>query len=274
MSRWNETEFVQRAGRLAHDHVVLKTPLNELAEKVARDENLQPDEIRTLVRLANVATFQELFKRKDDGDKNIEFVTGDPEHVIQHMTDAVNNPPETANVNNTKTASEWQVPDQMAAKRLGHAFDPAPTVKVAADETEPPPMRRDLALLYLRKIANEFELERISTGTRWEEALTKIAREFRKAPGYGQVFSEFERDALTMHGADAQPELVGIRETLKLSTDIPALTKVAQLQATHIVADTPQLRLLKEAIDLRAQFEKFEAGLNWIKNHAPGEVLR
>ena len=65
MARWNEGEFVERAGRIARAHAVTKKPLNDLSAKVARDENLQPDEIRTLVRLANVATFQELFKNKD-----------------------------------------------------------------------------------------------------------------------------------------------------------------------------------------------------------------
>ena len=274
MARWNEGEFVERAGRIAHDHAVSKKTINDLSEKVARDENLQPDEIRTLVRLANVATFQELFKGKDasnGGDKMIEFESGDPEAVIHRIVDSAQNQPQTASIHNDKLAS-WDAPDQMVEKRLGHKFDVAPMEKTAAEMdatyTERP-MRRDLAILALRKLASEFEVEAISAGTRWEDAVNKLATEFRKAPGYGPVYMSFEKDAFAEHSMDCWPELVGVRDALRLPKMEPPLDKIAELKERHVTDDTRQLKMLKEAVEIRAEYQKFTAGLAWINDNTP-----
>lgn len=269
MARWNESEFIERAGRIAHDHAVTKKPLNDLSEKVARDENLQPDEIRTLVRLANVATFQELFKRKDDGDKMIEFESGDPEAVINRIVSSAQEQSQSANIHNDKLASAWDAPDMMTAKRLGRAFDEPVVEKTASADEAERPMRQDLAVLALRKLAEEFEVERISAGHRWEDLTNKLAAEFRKAPGYGPAFSDFEKDAYADHGMDAWPELKCIRETLRLPTNEPSNDKVASLQERHVADDSPRLRLLGKAIDARADYQKFAAGLEWIRTNMP-----
>lgn len=269
MARWNESEFIERAGRIAHDHAVTKKPLNDLSEKVARDESLQPDEIRTLVRLANVATFQELFKRKDDGDKMVEFESGDPEAVINRIVSAAQESPQSANIHNDKLASAWDAPDMMIAKRLGKAFDEPAVEKIASDADTERPMRQDLAVLALRKLAEEFDIERISAGQRWESLTDKLAVEFRKAPGYGPAFSDFEKDAYADHGMAAWPEIKCVRETLRLSTAEPSHTKVAELQARHVTDDTRPLRTLKQAIDARADYEKFANGLSWIQQNMP-----
>ena len=274
MARWNEGEFVERAGRIARDHAVTKKTINDLSEKVARDENLQPDEIRTLVRLANVATFQELFKTKDTsngGDKMIEFESGDPESVINRIVDGAQNPPQTASITNDKMAS-WDAPDQMVEKRFGRHFDAPLQEKTAAELDEgytARPMRKDMAVLALRKLAAEFEIEAISAGTRWENTLNKLAAEFRKAPGYGPVYTSFEKDAFAEHGMDCWPELVGVRDALRLPKIDPSLDKIAELKERHITDDTRQLKMLKEAVETRAEYDKFTAGLKWINHNMP-----
>lgn len=274
MPRWNEGEFVERAGRIAHDHAITKKTINDLSEKVARDENLQPDEIRTLVRLANVATFQELFKSKDSsngGDKMIEFESGDPEAVIHRIVDSAQNQPQSANIHNDKMAS-WDVPDQMVEKRFGHKFDAPLQEKTAAEMdasyTERP-MRHDLAVLALRKLASEFEVERLSAGAQWEVHLNKLAAEFKKAPGYGPVYGSFEKDAFSEHGMDCWPEIVGLRETLRLPPLEPSSVKVAELQARHVTDDTRQLKMLKQAVEARLDYEKFKAGEKWVADNMP-----
>jgi len=60
--------------------------INDLATKVATDNQLNPEGINTLVRLANVAAFQELFtKRAGAEDRMIEFEVGDPDLVINNI---------------------------------------------------------------------------------------------------------------------------------------------------------------------------------------------
>lgn len=268
MARWSETEFIERAGKIASDHVVTKKSLNDLSEKAARDESLQPDEIRTLVRLANVATFQELFKRKDDGDKMVEFESGDPEAVIRRIVDSAQEVPQSANVHNDKLASSWDVPDFTVVRRLGRAYDPPVLQKQAADDAVPErPLRRDLAVLALRKLANEFEIERISAGQRWENLTDKLAGVFKKAPGYGPSFYEFEKDAYAEWGLGVEPEMACLRQTLKLPQGGPPAQKIAALQQTRVTEDTPSLTLLKLAVFARKDYERFSDGLAWIRTH-------
>lgn len=266
MPRWSESEYVQHAQGLASQHVVSKKSLNELSEKFATDNKLNPEEIRTLVRLANVATFQELFKKKDGGDKMIEFDTGDPEAVIRNMVSQASAPPQTANVNNDKLAEE--IPDMMREKRLGKKFDPAPEAEKVA-EYEEKPAREDIVVMNLRKLANEFTIARISAGAKWEEKLASLAKVFKRAPGYGPKFSDFEKMAWAELGRDAAPELAVLHEELSTPfTELPS-EKVAHLQDRLLVSDTPELRLLREAHEARRTYLKMASALAWVDKNMP-----
>jgi hypothetical protein len=266
MPRWNEIEFVNHAKGLAEQHLVSKKSLNELSEKFATENKLNPEEIRTLVRLANVATFQELFKKKDGGDKMIEFDTGDPEAVIRNMVSSAGAPPQTANIGNDKLANE--IPDMMREKRLGQKFDPAPLTEKVAEYAEKP-AREDIVVMNLRKLASEFTVAKISAGTKWEETLGALAQVFKRAPGYGPKFIDFEKTAWSELGLDASPEMAFLHEELKIKHSKPDLEKVAFLQERLVVEDTPELRLLKEAHSARQDYQKMSGALAWVDKNMP-----
>jgi len=266
MARWNESEYIKYAQELAEQHLVSKKSLNELSEKFATENKLNPEEIRTLVRLANVATFQELFKKKDGGDKMIEFDTGDPEAVIRNMVSSASEPPQTANINNDKLAGE--VPDMMREKRLGKKFDPVPEAEKVAEYSEKP-AREDIVVMNLRKLASEFTIAKISAGAQWEEKLASLAKVFKRAPGYGPKFVDFEKCAWAELGADASPEMAFLYEELRVKHTRPALEKVAFLQERLVVEETPELKLLKEAHDARQTYEKMTGALAWVDKNMP-----
>ena len=265
MPNWNESEYVKRAGEIASQHVNSKKPLNELCEKIARDENMNPNEIRTLVRLANVATFQELFKRKDDGDKMVEFDTGDPEKVINNIVSSAGHEQQSANIHNDKLAAE--IPDQMREVRQGFKFE-LPVEKVASEDAPEKPGRTDLVILNLQKLAEEFEIERQIYGQRWEDQLNKLAMEFRKI-GVKTDFEALEKDALATYGEDAVPELTYLGGLLRRVVAVPAPEKLAVLQERHLVEDNKFNALLKTAYDARQEYLRFEGGLEWIKKNTP-----
>jgi hypothetical protein len=214
MPSWSEAEFTTRAQEIARSHVTLKKSLNDLSEKVARDENLNPDEIRTLVRLANVATFQEIFKGKTDGDKMVEFDVGAPEEVIRRIVEGDSMEPQTANIHNDKMA--FELPDQMAPVRGGLRGLEFGEEKTASDSTDGiiTPGRKDLAVLQLRKLAEEFNIEKIRLAQVWETKTASLAYSFRKL--YGPKFEDFEKDAYAEYGDDALAELLAVRESLRL----------------------------------------------------------
>lgn len=259
MSRWTESQFVEQAQRIAQRHTTTKESLNQLSEKVARENDLNPDEIRTLVRLANVATFQESFRLKTGGDKMVEFNTGDPEAVIRSML--VTEAPVPASVSNDKLAS-YTVPDQMRAKRYGVTEEAVKEAAEVAEETRP--VRRDLLVLNLRKLAEEFTVEKIAAGQKWEDTLGALTQWLKRPQGYGVSYHAFEKDAWAAFGNDIRPELVYLQEELKISRPLPAVEKVAELQQKHLAQDSQELDALKTAFDARQQFLKLSQGLKWV----------
>jgi hypothetical protein len=68
---------------------------------------------------------------------------------------------------------------------------------------------------------------------------------------------------------DAWPELSGLRETLKMSQEKPSVTKIAELMERHVTEETAVSNLLKEAMELRGEYEHFTAGLDWINKNMP-----
>lgn len=267
MARWNENEFIKHAQSIAQQHLVTKKSLNELSEKFASENSLNPEEIRTLVRLANVATFQELFKNKNDGDKMVEFETGDPEAVIRRMVSASSEAPQSANIGNDKLAGE--LPDLMKDKRRGFSLANPEPEKVAADADAVKPARTDVVVMSLRKLSSEFSIEKLAAGARWEEELGKLVTSFKRAPGYGPEFSSFEKEAWASFGSDVAPEMAFLYEELRLNKAPPASEKVALLMERVAVSDTKELGILKEAVEARKTFQKMSGALAWIDKNMP-----
>ena len=268
MPAWSEDDYVKRAAEVAAHSVVSKKSVTDACEKVAKEEALNPEEIRTLVRLSNVAMFQALFKQKDaegQPDRNVEFEVGDPEVVIQRLHQAAAEGPQTASIMNDKLSHE--IPDLMAAKRRGFELDNS-RPKVATD-LEVTPGRIDMVVLNMRKLADEFESRRMSAGYRWEEKLAELNRVFNKAPGYGPSFPDFCRDALSEHGEKVAVELDCMRRDLKLKTLPVDEAERAKLAEFHVAEDSPALTLLKEAYDARMEYQACEEAAGWVAKNTP-----
>lgn len=268
MPAWSEDEYVKRAAVIAQQSAVSKKPLNDVCEKVARDESLNPEEIRTVVRLSNVAMFQHLFKEKDmqkHADRHVEFDVADPEIVIMRLHQAAAAGPQSASVENDKLA--FEVPDMMAAKRRGFELDNG-TVKVASDH-EVKPARTDMVVLTMRKLASEFESRRMQASFRWEQKIAALYDAFHKAPGYGPDFGAFEKDAYAEFGDNASLELESLRKDLRFAgRELPAEER-AKLAEHHVSDETPALSLLKEALDARADYLSCEEAGAWVKTNMP-----
>lgn len=253
MGVWTEDEFVTRAKTLAKAYVGTKTPLNDLVEKVAREAELTPDSIRTLGRLTNVAVFQEVFQQKaaaSDPDRMVEFEPGDPEVVIQRV---VKSAAVQAAAAEEKVAGLRELPDMMRELRTPYEV----SEKVASEEAAPVERSapRQLEIMRLRKMADELDVTAKMTSDRWETGVSKLAAVFRKAPGYGPSYQEFEKAALAELGASAVPELNTVREELRLPPLTISAEKIASYADHHASADTAELRACGELIRTREQYQ-------------------
>lgn len=260
MPLWTEDQFIARAKDIAREHAATRSPLNDLVEKTARDCAMGPDEIRTLGRLTNVAVFQEMFQGKTASaapDRMVEFEPGDPEVVITRIVKAASSSCAPVAV---KTASySADLPDLMRAVRRPEQSAGSESEKVASEpsEREAPAVLR---LMRLRKLADNLDVEVKIAGARWESTIDELTRRFRKAPGYGPSFLDFEKDAMAAEGFSVAPELAALREALRLPAVSMAAEKVAALQERRIYEDSEELRLLKKAAAQRAAYVTLRNG--------------
>lgn len=270
MAMWGEEEYVKRAAELARQSAVSKKSLNDVCEKAAHDDALNPEEIRTLVRLTNVAMFQHLFREKDQlkaPDRQVNFEVGDPEAVISRLQTSAA-PPESASIMNDKLAHE--IPDMMAARRAGYVE----TAKTAAEtpaETPRPP-RKDFAILAMRKLAAEYDNRRLEAGHRWELKVAELYDHFKAAPGYGPSFALFAKDAAAAFGDDAMPELTSLWSDLRSNAPLPSGDDVAKLAEHHVYEDSADLERLKLAIEARKEYVACQEAVAWVVKHAPRDV--
>lgn len=252
MSVWTEDQFASRAKDLAKAHVGAKTPLNDLLEKVAREAELTPDAIRTLGRFTNVAVFQEMFSQKAasaDPDRIVEFEPGDPEVVIHRVVKSAQIQAD-ARPADVKVASE--IPDLMRQVR-GYATElEKEAAYVDAEERQAP---KPLQTLRLRKMADELGVTVKAASQRWDDAMAKLASAFKRAPGYGPSYEEFEKAALAEWGRNAVPELTALRQDLRLPKLSVSSEKIASFSDRHVSEDTQELRTLSSAISARENYQ-------------------
>ena len=242
MPVWSEDEFISRAKLLAREHTGAKVPLNDLVEKVARANDLSPDAIRTLGRLTNVAVFQEMFAQKTAAsadDRMVQFEPGDPEVVIGRIV----KPGASEKVASVWGTVSYEIPDLVtAAKYAGVEVE-----KVASEDVVERAAPRQLEVMRLRKFAQELEVEICKEAALWEASIDALTAAFRKAPGYGPAYASFEKEALASEGEAVRIELDVLRDSLRMGPLNVTREKVASLQERHLVTDSKELSILKEA---------------------------
>lgn len=265
--RNNYEDAAQKIGKeFAENRGNNTVSINQLATKVARDNNLNPEGIRTMVRLANVAVFEEIFHKHASGDKMFEFEVGDPEVVISTL------------YQETKSAM-----DKVAAAPCDYDFGAdyygdleAPVQKVAEAPAEEPVanisplvvkqrMEQAHEKLAMEKKEHEFE---------WLEALEKAAKLFMVASAPIPACVTFEKDAVSILGCDIVPELTVLKEmTGRCKQALLGGEEVTKVAEQHVANPTTETRsiiqMLKTAQDARMQMVVCKQGLEWLAANLP-----
>ena len=120
---WTRKDYEREARSIAKTFAATKgeQSIHKLAAESARANNLNPEGIRTLVRLANVDAFNEEFSKMSGDDRILDFATGDPEQVIAELQ----------NEAETKVASVQSVLSGVPGydRAVDYEIDPAPKLE-------------------------------------------------------------------------------------------------------------------------------------------------
>ena len=264
MSSWTEARYEEKAAEIARQHGVTRKPLNDVLEKVAREDALTSDEIRTLGRMANVKAFKVYFdeREKQGADRMVEFEVADPEVVIQRITTAAEKVVAPATVENDKLA--FEIPDQM--REIRHPTPPQEKVAAAPEEHALRPADQEKVAMALVKIADDLEIERIQLGHRWEREVTELTDRFKIANAHTPDYGRFMLDALATRGRDAYPEVVTVAQGLRLPIPVVSNEKIAELAVRRVVSDSPELKLLERAVETRFAYDECKRMLKVISD--------
>jgi hypothetical protein len=282
---WQRKQFEDAGQRIAEQFVTSdgSQSINNLVVKVAQDNNLSPDGIRTLVRIANTCAFQELFtKAAGKEDRMIEFETGDPELVIStlhsQVKEAVFKPSSNYNfhndyfgdLDNQKIAEDTykdrrETPHYQGENPKSSESD----VDVYIEGQEAPLIdkARVKKLFEDAKIKMDEETKKAEFG--WASEMEKAAQTFRVS--FGKLDKKiFCKEAIAECGTDILPELKGLNYLTGniLNTDF-SQEKLADCKEHYLSNPSETTRnifnFLKVARNFRTTQEEWKKTRNWLE---------
>lgn len=246
-----------------------KVPLNQSLVKISDSMGLNPDQIKALVQVANTLAHLDLFDRKTDGDKIVNFTPADPNEVLK---DVVTSPDGCEACGSSVSSMVDKIKDFFG----DFSSDPAPTASDALANVgtslnpptnDPSGRRAQITIIKIRKVAEELKQQKLAAMHQYNEERDKLASEFARL--YGPNFEEFEKDAIDVHGADAVPILCELRYALRLpGIKVAVFEKTARL----VDSDTPEMQRFGRMKALMDKAGDCDRGIEYLKKEVGGAL--
>jgi hypothetical protein len=275
---WTRKDYEDAAQKIGNDFVAGggAESINDLSLKVAQAATLNPDGIRTMVRLANVSAFEKYFEKGAQAqapDRMIEFAVGDPEIVISQL------------YNNAKVAHEQVKVAGEYNRSLDYygdlKYEKPPMEKTASavpgyqvtTPEEKLPSKMEIRLLF-KRAEDQMRAEQDQAQVRWFTNLEKVAKLLISKDSRVESRTVFEKNAASLLGEDVVPELHMVNSLTSHKQEKTPLfggEKVATVLDTHISSfskdQQPIIDLLKEACAARKVSNVKKTGLDWLANN-------
>jgi len=274
MRVYRPEDFKKMARAVVDRSFTSSTPLNDEIVKSALDNELNPDQIKNLVQLANTMAHLTLFDKKDGDDKLVEFDPADPSTVLKdvykdeepEVVESVSDSPErTTDMFGGLTEIADKVKGMLGQDVAGPAEE---VVEETAAPAEPmSPKKRSMIIIKIRKVAEDLNDRKLQSAYEYKEELDKLASEFAKL--YGPDYDAFEKDAVSLRGAVATPILADIRQCLRL----PGTVDTSHAKLARVVdGNTPEMRSLDTLLKLAEEYSGCSAACTYVQQRY-GSVL-
>jgi hypothetical protein len=237
MPQWNRLEFEKEASKIAS--AFMNNPnasLTDMVVKCATDNQLFPEQIRTLSTILNNKVFNETMSHlaktgNANNDRYVEFDVANPEQAIN---------------------STYKRPEEKVAQELYPDFEDEmkkPVIyqsfhKIAA-APETPKRNLEKEWLHLKEAEEYLRQERYRPQIQYRDAIEQLHNTTKRI---GFNVSEFEKNAVALLGNSCISEI----QLLRKSRGEPLLDvtseKIASFQNRYIGRETPETILLKTAL--------------------------
>ena len=259
----------------AADELKQGIPLHSSITKMARDNSMNPEQIKRLVVSANTTAFLNQFKEKTGNDRMVEFDVADPSKVID---DALGSSPPassspTISITISVDKNSEGLHDHIDNENIPSSKSGGYKEKVASYD--------DLSIV---KFANESKELTIDVNTKAQlrdSLLTKIADCNYKASDLADdiarsfrgiytrdKYAGLELDALSTHGNAALPALQLVRSRLGMSKIANRLSPQQDyfLSDRHIVEASKELSKISSIVDLCSVHDRLNKSLKLLSS--------
>ncbi len=263
MATWDNKRYDEEATSIAKRFVAGMeqngASLNDLVEKTARANNLNPEQIRRLTRVSNIRAWEtryEQMKTAADPDRNVEFQVGNDIEVIRRLHGVAKDTlSKTASVESPRSFPD--LGNEMDMIRRPEPETPAHIKVAAAPEIDT--RRLSMELLKMERLAETIEVRQKASSLGWRGALEEVLRVTRNIDWSTEKHAQLERDAVNAYGMEVVPELNALRRLrgeplLELSSE-----KVASLNDRVVARPNRLASLLKTASEERANLRALDA---------------
>tara|TARA_Y100000592_G_scaffold19371_1_gene29693 strand:- start:11605 stop:12432 length:828 start_codon:yes stop_codon:yes gene_type:complete len=250
------------AGETLHNSVV----------KLAKDNSMNPEQIKRLVEATNTSAFLDKFNSKTGSDRMVEFKVADPSQVINEaLGSSSNNHSATSGPSITISISTDS--DHSLGDSVMDEVRSLPEEKVASDSypTEGFFLHTKEAseLTHHNKLqAKDSLLTKIASCNYQAEDLANAIHASFRGIYNRQKYASFELDALSTYGNSAIPGLQMVRNRLGLKKFARALTDQEKFYLTdrHVVDSTnsDSLSKLAEVIEVTSTLDGLQKSLNYL----------
>lgn len=270
---WTRKQYEDAAQQIGNTHTSSggTQSINDLALKVAQDNGLNPEGIRTVVRLANVAVFENMFSKAAADkapDRMFDFVVGDPEQVISQLGSTAKvacATPEVSKRSYDRTSDYYGNLETRGQEKVA-----SEVVHVGVERSVARPLNPLESQAMFKRAEEIMTEQRRQAETTWYTSLEKAAqltRVYAETPAEREAF---EKSAVALMGSDVVPELRMIRSLTgaPIQNDLLDNTdKIAHVQEFHMARVSEKMagamRAIKEASEARALAHRYEEAALW-----------
>lgn len=245
MGKLDNKEVEAIANRLASESLSGRGKLDTLITKAAQAEGWNEEQIHRVTRKANVATFEQTFKKLANGpDRIVDFDTVDSDDIIRRIHGAA--------VSGEKVAAYYPPLENEVAQeadRLAPRLpEPAFNIKTAM-EREVPALGLSDRREHMRNVVAELTSKHAQLQHRWAMALDSLAQATNNIYWRRDAY---EKNAMASYGSEIIPELRALRELHGVKEELPFQKEAADHFFDNTIAhDDPLVDKLKAAAELR-----------------------
>ncbi len=249
--------------------------MNDVATALVKDAGYTPDEIRTVVRMANVLVFEDNFEKRAKSaatDRMIEFEVGDAEVIIGNLHTQV----KSASVNASLAPANFdQLSDLYSDFPDTTISDDTSITKVASREPNSGPQMSDLqASLLVKEATSRLDATLLQLDVAWESSMAKVAQVLRVEYPTESSRSYILKAAAADLGEEYVPEILASASVFDKDITMNTLLGASdylKFAEYYPAGRAPRYKnklnlLLKEASDVRMKYVQTRKTLDFFSS--------